>query len=91
MVENDRLRPENRQASRMKTTFDLPSDLNETSAFPGATGEKPRVRVDIQANGLPIVRCAQNAPASRMSEAELIALESEARTRDDLERLGLSV
>jgi len=39
---------------------------------------------------LPLIQCAPDAPASRMSAEEIIALEQESQTREDLERLGLS-
>ena len=38
---------------------------------------------------LPLIQCAADAPASRMSAEELIALEQESQTQEDLERLGL--
>jgi hypothetical protein len=40
---------------------------------------------------LPLIQCAPDAPASRMSVEEIIALEHESQTREDLERLGLSL
>ena len=39
--------------------------------------------------GLPVVRCGPNAPANRMTAAELIALEQESQQQDDLGRIGL--
>ena len=39
---------------------------------------------------LPLIQCASDAPASRMSAEEIIALEQESQTREDLERLSLS-
>ncbi len=38
---------------------------------------------------LPLIPCAPGAPASRMTAEELIALEQETQTQEDLERLGL--
>jgi len=46
-------------------------------------------KVKIGENGLPVIRCAPNAPATRMSVEELLALEQEARTEEDLQRAGL--
>jgi hypothetical protein len=49
-------------------------------------------QVEIQANGLPLIRPAVAAayvPASRLTTTQLLALETEALTREDRERLGL--
>ena len=48
-----------------------------------------RVKTDGK-TGLPVIVCAPNAPASRMSAAQLIAIEQETQTQEDIERLGLS-
>ncbi len=48
-------------------------------------------RVVIGENGLPLFRCAPNAPATRMSVEELLALEQETQTEEDLKRAGLSL
>jgi len=56
----------------------------ETAARPKLA--KPKIA--IQSNGLPVVRCAANAPAKRMTADELLALEREALAREDLQRLG---
>ena len=50
---------------------------------------KPLIK--IQANGLPVVQCGTDAPASRMTIDELLALEQEALHQEDLQRLGLSL
>jgi plasmid stability protein len=39
--------------------------------------------------GLPVIQCPPDAPARRMTTAELLALEHESQTREDLERLGI--
>ena len=52
------------------------------------TAAKPATRHRIT---LPLIQCAPDAPASRMSAEEIIALEHESQTREDLERLGLSL
>jgi plasmid stability protein len=49
----------------------------------------PRISTD-HVTGLPLIRCAPNAPASKMTAAELIALEQQTQLQEDLERLGLS-
>ena len=48
-------------------------------------------RIEIQANGVPVICCGKNAPASRMSIEELLALEQEALLREDLQRVGLAL
>lgn len=57
--------------------------------------EKARTRkssmVIIGKNGIPSVRCSENAPASRMSVEELLALEQESQQQEDLKRGGLSL
>jgi hypothetical protein len=39
--------------------------------------------------GLSVVQCPANAPARRMTTSEIIALENESQTREDLEQLGI--
>lgn len=48
-------------------------------------------KVEIQADGLPVIRCGKDAPATRMSIGELLALEQEALYQEDLQRLGLAL
>lgn len=50
--------------------------------------QPPKPRIEKQADGLPVVRCAGNAPARQMSTDELLALEQETLDREDLQRLG---
>lgn len=47
---------------------------------------KPEIK--IQTNGLPVVRCAANAPAKRMTADELLALERQSLDQGDLQRLS---
>lgn len=47
--------------------------------------------VKIGERGLPVIRCAPHAPATRMSVEELLALEQETQTEEDLKRAGLSL
>lgn len=49
----------------------------------------PRVKTDAK-TGLPVIVCRPDAPARHMSAEQLIALEQETLTREDLGRLGLS-
>ena len=47
-----------------------------------------RVRTD-PITGLPVIVCDPNAPISKMTAEEILAIEQEAQTKEDLERLGL--
>jgi hypothetical protein len=49
--------------------------------------KSPRVTTDPE-TGLPLIVCDPDAPASKMTAEELIALEQETQTQEDLERLG---
>jgi plasmid stability protein len=40
--------------------------------------------------GLPYIACPPDAPARKMTTADLIAMEQELQTAEDLERLGVS-
>lgn len=53
-----------------------------------AKSRPAKPKIEIQASGLPVVRCTGNAPAKRMSAGELLALEQESLAQDDLQRLG---
>ena len=59
----------------------------EPSRLPLPKGPK----VEIEADGLPVIRCGKDAPATRMSIGELLALEQEALYQEDLQRLGLAL
>ena len=48
-------------------------------------------RIEIQANGLPVICCGKDAPVSRMTPEELLALEQETLLREDLQRVGLAL
>ena len=48
-------------------------------------------RIQIDAHGLPVIPGGPDAPASRMSVEELLALEQEALAAEDLQRAGLSL
>lgn len=70
---------------------DVAADLLKCGLAGPEVPAKPipaKPRIDIQANGLPIVRCAANAPAKRMRADELLSLEQETLNREDLQRLG---
>jgi hypothetical protein len=48
-------------------------------------------RIEIQANGLPVICCGKDAAASRMTTEELLALEQETLLQEDLQRVGLAL
>ena len=52
--------------------------------------KSPRIITDPE-TGLPLIVCDPRAPANKMTAEELIALEQETQTQEDLERLGLSL
>jgi hypothetical protein len=59
--------------------------------------ERPDVRIAVSTRlvkdpktGFPLIVCGPNAPASKMTAAELIALEQQSQLEEDLERIGLS-
>lgn len=47
--------------------------------------------VEIGDNGLPVIRCRADAPASRMSVEALLQLEQQAQTEEDLRHAGITV
>ncbi|HQX85655.1 MAG: hypothetical protein IT510_01850 [Sulfuritalea sp.] len=47
--------------------------------------------VEIGANGLPVIRCRADAPASRMPVEALLQLEQQAQTEEDLRHAGIAV
>lgn len=53
-----------------------------------AKSRPAKPKIEIQASGLPVVRCAANAPAKRMTARELLALERQSLDQEDLQRLG---
>ena len=70
---------------------DVAADLlTRGLASPETTTQKKlaKPKIELQASGLPVVRCAANAPATRMTAAQLLALEQQSLVQDDLQRLG---
>ena len=70
---------------------DVAADLLQRGLASPAAQETPKPAkpwIEIQPNGLPLVRCSPDAPATRMTPAELLQLEREALDREDLQRLG---
>ena len=68
---------------------DVAAELLTRGLADPATPAKPRIK--IQTNGLPVIRCGKDAPASRMTTEELLALEQETLLREDLQRAGLAL
>lgn len=57
----------------------------------GPTPPPPKPKIQIPHKGLPLVHCSPGAPASRMTGADLLALEQAALHQEDLQRLGHSL
>lgn len=55
----------------------------------GAAQRPVSPMVKISQGGLPVIQCSPTAPATRMSAAELLALEQETQTLEDMKRAGL--
>lgn len=70
---------------------DVAADLLKRGLSAPEATAKPRSakpKIDIQANGLPVVRCGTNAPAKRMTASELLKIEQQSLDNEDLQRLG---
>ncbi len=78
-----------------RTLRDLAADLIRQGlgmAFAKPTQTIPtESAVHIGPNGLPVFRCADNAPAENMRLEQLLALEQEALASEDMQRAGLPV
>ena len=48
-------------------------------------------RVQIGENGVPLIPCAPNAAATRLSVESLLSLEQDTQTKEDLNRAGLTL
>lgn len=73
---------------------DVAADLLKRGLSDQGQSGKPQLskpQIEIQADGLPVVRCKADAPASRMSTDELLSLEQETLQQEDLQRLGLAL
>ncbi|QTN32901.1 hypothetical protein HZ994_11385 [Akkermansiaceae bacterium] len=73
---------------------DVAADLLKRGLADQGATSKPmpaKPRIEIQADGLPVVRCAADAPVSRMTVDELLSLEQETLQQEDLQRLGLAL
>jgi hypothetical protein len=78
-----------------RTVRDLVVDLLRqglglgSPAFPGE--RSAGTMVTMGERGMPIIRCAPDAPATRMSVAELLALDQRGQNEEDLRRAGHSL
>lgn len=73
---------------------DVAAELLKRGLADPAKPAKPKPvkpRIEIQANGFPVIRCGKNSPASRMTLEELLALEQETLLQEDLQRVGLAL
>lgn len=78
-----------------RTLRDLAADFLRQGLGMAPAKSAPTVPSDsavrIGANGLPVFRCGDNAPSADMSLEELLALEQQALTSEDMLRAGLPV
>jgi hypothetical protein len=78
-----------------RTVRDLVADLLRQGlglALPAFPGERSASSmVTMGEGGMPVSRCAPDAPATRMSVAELVALDQRGQNEEDLRRAGLSL
>ena len=79
-----------RAVAQGRTVKDLVAELlrQGLGMAPRSGPEKPPVssRVEIGKEGLPVIRCNPDAPATRMSVEELLKLEQETQLEEDLRR-----
>ncbi len=83
-----------RAVLQRRTVKDLVAELLRTGlgmAPPGRGELHPSTgRVELGAGGIPVILSRADAPASRMSIEELLALEQDAAAREDVQRAGLT-
>jgi len=78
-----------------RTVRDLVAELLRQGlglASPAGPGDRhASTMVTIGDGGMPVIRCAPDAPAARMSVADLLAIEVQSQTEEDIRRAGLSL
>ena len=77
-----------------RTLRDLVADFLRQGlgmAAPQAAPVPPGSMVETAPNGLPTIRCDANAPATTLGLQDLLALEQEAQTAEDLQRASRPV
>ena len=81
-----------RAVVQRRTVKDLVAEfIRQGLGMPSREGGKKRPvssMVVIGENGLPVIRCKPDAPATKMSVEELLALEQETQKEEDLKRGG---
>ncbi len=68
---------------------DVAADLLKRGLASPTPQEEPRPakpRIEIQDNGLPMVCCAPDAPATHLTVSELLQIEQQALAEEDLQR-----
>lgn len=84
-----------RAVSQGRTLKDLVADcirqgLGIAPPVPSGAGSLGE-RVLVASNGLPVILCHDNAPATRASLQDLLALEQQAQTEEDTRHAGRAV
>lgn len=64
--------------------------LNIEPPAPAPAAETLPPGIMLTERGFPVIRCDPDAPASRMTIEELLALEQQALLEEDLQRAGIS-
>jgi hypothetical protein len=84
-----------RAVMQRRTVKDLVAELLRQGLGMAPTGRSDELpaseRVTIGESGLPVILCQLAAPAARMTVEELLALEQDAGTEEDMKRAGLSL
>lgn len=84
-----------RAVMQRRTVKDLVAEIlrQGLGMAPPAQSAKPTAdsMVQIDAGGLPVIRCRAQAPATRMSAKKLLQLEQAAQAAEDMKHAGISV
>jgi plasmid stability protein len=84
-----------RAVMQRRTVKDLVAEClrQGLDATPPPLAVKPaaNAKVQIDANGLPVIQCRANAPAARMSRKKLLQLEQAAQADEDAQRAGIAI
>jgi plasmid stability protein len=84
-----------RAVVQRRTVKDLVAEfLRQGLGMAPATSRQPPPAgsmVEIGPEGLPVIKCQPNAPATRMSAKKLLQLEQAAQTGEDLKHAGFPV
>ena len=68
----------------------LKQGLGLPASLPGPV-QSPGGMLALSANGLPVIRCRGDAPATQMRPQDLLALEQQAQTDEDMGRASHTV